>query len=220
MHERKPHRAIDPMTRRRHRIHGNPFNVRGEIERPDWQAVFGRHAPMALDVGFGGGCFTFGLAQRHPEWNVLGLEIRNHLVDDLVAQARAAGLKNLHAMVANASLHLDSLIPDDSLAFVAVNFPDPWYKKRHHKRRVVRSNWIEGLRSKLLPGAELHAMTDYEPVGHQILALLSDATGLVNVHGSGAFAGHSTTGIASERELTHVRRGEHVWRLQFRFDPT
>lgn len=175
---------------------------------------------MALDVGFGGGRFTLELAQRHPEWNVLGLEIRDHLVEELQAQAEAANLRNLHAMVANANLHFDTLVPDASLAFVAVNFPDPWYKKRHQKRRVVRNDWIEGMRPKLLPGAQLHAMTDYEPVGREILAILANAAGLVNVHGPGGFSDHSTTGIVSEREVWHAQRGERVWRVQFRYEPS
>ena len=201
----------------RRRQHGNPFNIRGPIDTPDWTAVFGREAPFALDIGFGGGDFLLELARRHPEWNVLGLEIRRHLVDEVLEEARALGVRNLHALLANANEHLTALVPERSVAFVSINFPDPWYKKRHHKRRVVRSDWAQALATRLLPGAEVHAMTDYEPVGLQILDVLEAAPGFTNLEGAGAFASGSTTGIRSEREGTHERRGEPIYRLRFRF---
>ena len=204
-------------VRKRHRRHANPFTVRGAVEVPDWEAVYGRSAPLALDVGFGPGRFIVELAQRHPEWNVLGLEIRQHLVEQARAEAAAAGLKNLHAMLANANLHLEELLPDASLAFVSVNFPDPWYKKRHHKRRVVRPEWLTVLSKKMRPGAELHAMTDYEPVAMQILDTLEAAAGYVNIDGPGGFAIESTTGIVTEREIKHSGRGERIYRLRFRY---
>jgi tRNA (guanine-N7-)-methyltransferase len=201
----------------RHRIHGNPFNIRGDIDVPCWDELFGRAAPLALDVGFGGGDFTIGLARQHPEWNVLGIEIRHHLVERLAAAARREELDNLHAIVANANLHLDSLLPQRSVAFVAVNFPDPWFKRRHHKRRVVRAEWLRVLAPKLQAGAEVHVATDYEPIGEEIRELLEAAPDFVNRVGAGAFAGESTTGIASERERAHSRRGAPIYRLWYSY---
>ncbi len=203
------------MPRQRHRQHGNPFNVRGEIALPDWPAVFARSAPFALDIGCGAGSFTVELARRHPEWNVVGLEIRDHWVDGVRAAARAEGLGNLYAVLANANLHLDLLVPDGSVAFVAVNFPDPWFKKRHHKRRVVRPELMEVLGRKAAPGAELHAMSDFAPIAEEIAAVV-EAAGWHNLAGRGAFAAESTTGISSERERSHLRRGAAVFRLHFR----
>src|SRR6478609_1711806 len=111
-------------ARQRHRRHANPFTLRGPIGVPDWQAIYGREAPFAIDVGCGPGRFVWGLARLHPEWNVLGLEIRAHLVAETLAGAREAGLTNVHALVANANLHLSALLPPASVAFVSVNFPD------------------------------------------------------------------------------------------------
>lgn len=208
------------MTRRvRHRIHGNPFSVRGEIDVPDWSEVYGRDAPLALDVGFGGGDFTIELARQHPEWNVLGLEIRQHMVDRLVADAQAGGLTNLHAVLANANLHLDPLVPHRSVTFVSINFPDPWFKKSHHKRRVVRKEWLEILASKLCAGAEVHVASDFEPIAVEIRDLLEAATGFTNQIGPAAFAPQTTTGISSERERSHGRRGEPIHRLWYRYQP-
>ncbi len=201
----------------RRRQHGNPFNIRGPIDAPDWATVFGRVAPFAVDVGFGRGAFLLELGRRHPEWNVVGLEIRKHLVDEVNERAAAMGLRNVHAVLANANLHLEELLPPASVAFVSVTFPDPWSKKRHQKRRVVNPEWARALLGRLAPGAEVHAMTDYEPVAVQIREVLEATPGLFNVDGPGAMATASTTGIESERERSHTRRGEPIYRLRFRF---
>ncbi len=200
----------------RRRQHGNPFNIRGPVATPDWPTLFGRTAPFAVDVGFGRGAFLLELGRRHPEWNVVGLEIRKHLVDEANERAAALGLRNVHAVLANANLHLEELLPPASVAFVSVNFPDPWYKKRHHKRRVVNPGWAQALLGRLLPSAEVHTMTDYEPVGVQIREVLEATPGLVNLDGAGRMAAESTTGIESERERSHTRRGEPIYRLRFR----
>ncbi|MBI5511195.1 MAG: tRNA (guanosine(46)-N7)-methyltransferase TrmB [Deltaproteobacteria bacterium] len=206
------------MSRRpRHRLHANPFNVRGAVSVPDWRATYGRTAPFALDVGFGDGRFTLALARSHPEWNVLGLEIRQHLVDDLLQRARTAAVANVWAMLANANTHLGELVGARSVVFVAVNFPDPWFKKRHQKRRVVSAAWLAALAPKLADGAEVHVMTDFAPVGHEALRVLGAAPGFENRSDTGGFSAESTTGLQSERELTHMKRGEPIYRLHFRY---
>jgi tRNA (guanine-N7-)-methyltransferase len=204
-------------TRSRHRMHGNPFNIRGPVDVPDWTVHFGRSAPFAVDIGFAQGAFLLELARRHPEWNVVGLEIRRHFVDEANAQAALEGLQNVHAVLANANVHLDQLVPPASVAFVSVNFPDPWYKTRHHKRRVVRPEWATVLATRMAAGGELHAMTDYEPVAREILAVMEATPGFRNLDGEGSLAAESTTGIESERERTHKKRGEPIYRVRFRF---
>lgn len=198
---------------RRHRQHGNPFNIRGPIPRPDWEQIYGRQAPFALDVGFGPGAFLLELARRHPEWNVLGLEIRDFFVQDVLSAARQLGLHNLHAMVANANTHLQELLDDESVIFVSLNFPDPWFKKRHHKRRVINEAWLDLLSRKMLPGASLHYASDFEEGALQAKELL-DGHAAYHAPRPG-FLPESTTGIVSERELTHQRRGEPIYRLHY-----
>ncbi len=206
-----------PLTARRRRQHGNPFNIRGELIRPAWRELFGRVAPFALDIGCGPGSFTLELARAHKELDVVGLEIRRHLVEELNATAAAAGIHNLHAVLANANLHLPVLFELKSLRLVTLNFPDPWYKKRHHKRRVVNPAWTRALAPHLEDGASVHIMTDYEPLAREIERTFATTPGFVNVEGEGVFAAASTTGITSERERTHARRGEPIYRLHFRY---
>lgn len=208
---------LNRLKKRRYRQHGNPFTIRAPEKRPDWNDIYGRTAPFALDIGFGEGGFTTELAKAHPQWNVLGLEIRAHFVQWLMEARDEHQLPNLFGVVANANEHLDHYLDDNSVEFVSVNFPDPWFKKKHRKRRVVRPDWLEGLIPKLKPGAQIHAMTDYEPVGHEIMEVLSAAPELTNDLGPGEFAQESTTNIWSEREIIHTKRGEQIYRMSFTY---
>ena len=212
-----PRTEPEARRRRRHRIHANPFSVRWSGEIPDWQTVYAKEAPLALEVGFGPGQFLLELARQHPKWNVLGLEIRPHLVERVLEVAKTEGLGNVHAVLANANLHLDELIPDRSLQFVAINFPDPWFKKRHHKRRVVQWDWLNLITQKLQDGAQFHLMTDYAPIGHEAAELFAQRDDFEFESPSQGFASETTTGIRSERELIHMRRGDQIYRLHLRF---
>lgn len=207
--------GIGQNTARRHRQHGNPFSIRGKLDRPNWKEIFGREAPYALDIGCGFGCFLLELARLHPEWNAIGFEIRKHFVDHVKRQAQALALSNVQAVLANANSQLDDLIPERSVAFVSLNFPDPWYKRRHHKRRVLQHSWLDLLVKKLLPHAELHVMTDYAPLAYDMRdTLVSDNR--FHQQGTDGFAACTTTGIKSEREKIHEARQEPIYRLHFR----
>lgn len=212
--------ATNRQKKRRYRQHGNPFTIRAPEGQPPWGEIYGRVAPFALDIGFGEGGFTTDLARQHPEWNVLGLEIRPHFVKWLLEAREEHQLDNLFGLVANANLHLNELLDDQSVEFVSINFPDPWFKTKHHKRRVVRPDWLTVLLPKLKPGAIIHAMTDYQPVGGQIMEVLEECSELKNLLEPGVFATETTTGIYSERELIHEKRGEPIYRMAFRYVPS
>jgi tRNA (guanine-N7-)-methyltransferase len=198
----------------RHRRHANPFTIRGPIEVPEWSSLFGRTAPMALDIGCGPGMFALELAKQNPQWNVVGLEIRRHLTDHLNACAHQEGVSNVCGFYANANVHLDVLVPDQSVVFASINFPDPWYKKRHHKRRVVQKEWLQLLHRKMMPGAYVHTMTDYAPIGADMHDVFLSTPGFVASRRDG-FLESSTTGIVSERELKHMSRGETIYRMKY-----
>ncbi len=199
----------------RHRMHANPFTIRGEIERPDWQGIYGRKAPLALDVGFGPGMFLVEMAKKWPQWNALGLEIRQHFVDGVLRESAKQGVENLHAMLINANTQLDDLIEDDSVAFVSVNFPDPWFKKRHQKRRVVRNDWLDLMSRKLQIGGEFHYVSDFDEGAHEALELLREH-GCFEAAVADEFLEQSTTDIITEREITHGKRGDTIYRLLYR----
>lgn len=195
--------------RERHRRHANPFSIRGEASPIDLRVIYKREAPLALDIGFGDGRFTRALAQQHPEWNVLGLEIRPHLVELLLDGTTPP---NLHAIKANATSQLDALLPDGSVAFAALNFPDPWYKRRHHKRRVLNLAWLDMLGRKLRRGARFHYVSDYFPGAEAALKVLSTHAAFAPASAAG-FLATSTTGFLTEREEIHMQRGDAIYRL-------
>jgi tRNA (guanine-N7-)-methyltransferase len=201
--------------RSRHRIHANPFSVPKPDPMPNWDEAFGRKAPIALEIGFGIGGFLLDLGEKHPEWNVLGVEIRQHFVNGVLKQAGLRNIHNLRAIVANINRDLDELLEDQSVAFVSVNFPDPWFKKRHHKRRVIQSSFLDVLARKLVPGGEFHLMTDFTPIGEDALEIFEGRPEFENLEGPGKFAKSSTTGIMSEREVTHMGRGDLISRLHY-----
>lgn len=234
------------MTRKgkmKHRMHTNPFNYRHALPLIDQQEMFGREAPIALDVGCGPGAFTAELAKKHPEWNCIGNEIRRHYVE-LTEEKREDGkVPNLRGLFANANLQLPGMLPDDSIVFFSHNFPDPWFKKRHEwvaaarepcpaltialprrcraprKRRVLNLKFLYDMRPKFKDGCELHVMTDYQPIGESMRKALMNCSFLRPLHGNHDFIKESTTGIFSEREIVHQeKRGENIWRMAYVYD--
>lgn len=203
----------------RHRLHANPFSLRETLPKVNQIEMFGREAPLALDVGCGSGLFTQHLAQKHPEWNCIGNEIRPHYVADVEEKREKNGLKNLRGLFANANLQLVDMLPDDSIVYFTHNFPDPWFKKRHEKRRVLNSRFLYDIRPKLKDGCELHIMTDYKPIGESMQKALMETSFLRPLKGNHDFIPESTTGIFSEREITHQeKRNEPIWRMAYVYD--
>lgn len=198
----------------RHRRHANPFSLRHEVQRLDVEAHFGRQAHIALDIGCGPGAFVLALARARPQDNVLGLEIRPHLVEVGRAQLQADNLAHADVLLANANLHLDALLPDHCVSMVSINFADPWFKKRHHKRRVVTDDLSAILMRKLVPHGEVHVMTDVEALARVTRRTLAQAH-FVDANPPDKWPATSTTGLQSERERWHVARGDAVWRMCF-----
>ncbi len=203
------------MSAVRHRRHANPFTFRKELERPSYPAIFGREAPLEVEIGFGKGQFLLTAAAARPQSNFVGLEIRDFLVDSVLARARALGLGNVHALHCNANTALNVLFSPGEVQRFYVHFPDPWFKKRHHKRRVVTPETAIMMRDLLAPGGEIHVMTDYEPIALDIRECF-EAAGLENAAGAGGLMTEPTTGFTSEREDWHKSQNDPIWRLLFR----
>ncbi len=127
----------------------------------DFSAAFGRGAPVTVEIGFGNGDALARLAAAHPENSYLGIEVHRPGVGRLLARLVTDSITNVRIVCADAKEILARNIPDDSLAAVYVLFPDPWPKKRHHKRRLVQPDFVELVRRKLKPGGVLHLATDW-----------------------------------------------------------
>ncbi len=146
----------------------------------DLAAVFGRAAPKILEIGFGMGETTAAIAAAHPENDYLGIEVHTPGVGSLLKQIGERGLSNLRLIQHDAVEVLREMIAPGALDGAHIFFPDPWPKKRHHKRRLVQTDFVALLADRLKPGGYLHLATDWEEYAEQMLAVLTAEPQLEN----------------------------------------
>jgi tRNA (guanine-N7-)-methyltransferase len=173
---------------------------------------------VEAELGCADARFLFERAPHHPETYFLGLEIREPLVDEVNEKAAAAGLANLRAVFCNINIDLPTLVPDASLARVYVNFPDPWFKRRHHKRRLMDAELARAIHTVLAPGGELLFQSDVWPIALDAMGVLDAADDLfVNQSGAWSFhRGPNPYGVRSWREQHCEEAGLPIWRLLYR----
>jgi len=146
----------------------------------DFAGVFGRVAPVILEIGFGMGETTAAIAAANPQHDFLGLEVHGPGVGALLNRLDAAGLTNVRVIQHDAVDVIARMIPTASLSGVHVYFPDPWPKKRHHKRRLLQPDFVHELAQRLVPGGCLHAATDWDEYAQEILATFAQEPLLAN----------------------------------------
>ena len=181
----------------------------------DAPAVFGRTAPLVVEIGFGMGSATAAIAASAPEIDFLGIEVHPPGVGALLQRIDEAGLDNVRIVQHDAVEVLESMIAPASLAGVHLFFPDPWHKKRHHKRRLIQAPFVRLVASRLAAGATLHCATDWQPYAEQMLEVLSAEPALVNSAGEG-FAPRPESRPLTKFEHRGLARGHGVWDLVFR----
>ena len=147
---------------------------------PDFDLAFGRRAPRVLEIGFGMGETTAAIAQARPEDDFVGVEVHSPGVGSLLKRITELGLTNVRVIQHDAVEVVASMIPAASLAGIHVFFPDPWPKKRHHKRRLLTPAFVHELALRLLPDGRLHVATDWEDYAQEILATLAAEPLLAN----------------------------------------
>jgi tRNA (guanine-N7-)-methyltransferase len=146
----------------------------------DFAKVFGRTAPVVLEIGFGMGETTAAIAAAHPDQDFLGVEVHAPGVGSLLRRVDASRLTNVRVIRHDAVEVVEQMIPLASLAGVHVFFPDPWPKKRHHKRRLLQPGFVHALAERLVAGGYLHAATDWAPYADAILATFAEEVLLEN----------------------------------------
>jgi tRNA (guanine-N7-)-methyltransferase len=181
----------------------------------DLDAVFGRRAPRSLEIGFGNGENLLELAVAHPERDFIGVEVHRAGVGHLLLRADEAGLGNLRVICHDAVEVLERHIAPDSLDEVLVLFPDPWHKKRHHKRRLVQPGFVELLASRLRQGGRLQLATDWESYAQQMLEVLSACPALRNLATGTGFVPRPDWRALTRFERRGHRLGHGVWDLSF-----
>jgi tRNA (guanine-N7-)-methyltransferase len=202
------------------RQHVNPLSQKYQqpTQPPNWDKVYAEPtAPLHLDIGCGRGAFLLEMAQQHPDWNFLGLEIREPLVIQANLGQQETGLTNLHFLFCNANASLALLLaslPPGTLQRVTLQFPDPWFKKRHQKRRVLQPEVVEVLATYLISGGTVFLQSDVESVAAEMCDRVRDHPAFIQ-QGSEPWLSENPLNVATEREKMTLERGEPVYRAVF-----
>jgi tRNA (guanine-N7-)-methyltransferase len=182
----------------------------------DLATVFRREAPRTLEIGFGNGESLVALAAAHPARDYLGIEVHRPGVGHLMLRAEELGLSNVRAICRDAVEVLQQCLAPDTLDEVLLYFPDPWPKKRHHKRRIVQPAFVALVASRLRPGAVLRMATDWEPYAAHMLEVASGCAALRNESPDGTFVPRPDSRPVTKFERRGHRLGHGVWDLAFR----
>jgi tRNA (guanine-N7-)-methyltransferase len=179
----------------------------------DAEAVFGRRAPLVLEIGFGVGDNLLARLPVEPEKDFIGIEVHRPGVGSLISRAAAAGCENLRVYAHDAVEVLQRCIAEGQLAELVVQFPDPWHKKRHHKRRLIQPAFAALAVSRLAPGGRWTLATDWADYAEQMQAVLNATPGLRNLSPDGG-----TVPRPASRALTRFEaRGERLGHAVFDF---
>ncbi|GAB4509471.1 MAG: tRNA (guanosine(46)-N7)-methyltransferase TrmB [Sulfuricaulis sp.] len=216
----RPLRTIRSFVRRESRITPAQVRALGELwprygiaeaaTLLDWPAVFGRSAPVIIEIGFGNGETLAATAKAHPENDYLGIEVHRPGTGSLLRRLEVQDLRNVRVMLADASEILAQRIADASLTAVHIFFPDPWPKKRHHKRRLVQPDFAALVARKLEPGGYFHLATDWPAYAEHMAVVLSRTEGLVDAGGSGQFQKLVTERLSTRFEQRGRKLGHEV----------
>ena len=179
----------------------------------DLDHTFGRTAPRVLEIGFGMGDATAQVAAAQPGTDFIGIEVHEPGVGALLKQVGERGLTNVRIVQHDAVDVLRQMIAPAALAGVHLWFPDPWHKKRHHKRRLVQGAFVAELLTRLAPGGYLHCATDWEPYAQQMLEVLQAEPGLANT--AAGYAPRPDWRPLTKFEQRGLRLGHGVWDLVF-----
>lgn len=203
------------------RQHVNPLDIKFQqpLKVPNWQEIY-LHSdrPWHLDIGCARGRFLLTMAQQNPKVNFLGIEIRQPLVELANQDRDNLNLTNLHYLFSNinssAAVLLESL-PQNSLQTISVQFPDPWFKKKHRKRRVIQPDLVKILVNYLAEGGEIFLQSDIEEVAREMRDRFAADKRLTQQH-SQTWLETNPFPVATERELYVLEQGFPVYRVLFK----
>jgi len=181
----------------------------------DLEAVFGRRAPLTMEIGFGNGETLIALAEAHPQRDYLGVDVYEPGIGRLLAALADKGLANVRLLRADAVDVLRDHLAPAVLDTVLLLFPDPWPKKRHHKRRLVQPDFVALVASRLEPGGRFCLATDWQDYAEHMLTVLEAEPAFVNLAGAGRFWPQPDDRPVTKFERRGRRLGHRVWDLRF-----
>ena len=205
---------ITPAQQRAFDTHWADYGIDSVSAPRDYATLFGREAPLIVEIGFGNGEQLLHASSAEPGSNFIGIEVHTPGVGRLMNGLAAQGLRNTRVYADDAVDVLRDEIAPESLAQVRIYFPDPWPKARHNKRRLIQPRFVALLASRLKPGGYLHCATDWEEYAQQMLDVLSAEPTLVNA--SEGFAPRPEYRPLTKFENRGLRLGHGVWDVIFR----
>lgn len=182
----------------------------------DFTKVFKRTAPLIVEIGFGNGSSLAEMAETNPDFDYIGIEVHRPGVGHLMMLLENKGLQNVRIYHHDAIEILEQKVPDNTLTGVHLFFPDPWQKRRHHKRRIVRPSFVALLNKKLKTSGYFHTATDWEHYAKDMLTILSSASGLSNTSKDKKYCQRPEYRPLTKFESRGLRLGHGVWDLIFK----
>lgn len=181
----------------------------------DFTELFGREAEVIVEIGFGNGEATWRTALAHPEQDFIGVEVHRPGVGRLLMALKEHAIENVRIACQDAVDFMHTLVPQASLAGVRIYFPDPWPKKRHHKRRLVQPRFVDILARGMAPGAVLHIATDWAPYAEHMTEVLDANPSFCNLARSGDYSARPDWRPETRYERRGVKLGHRVYDLVY-----
>ena len=184
--------------------------------RPDWEELFGNRNPLNLEIGFGVGNFIIEMGIREPNENFIGIDFYHKGIRKVITRIAKYEICNARIVYGDAKEKLPLLFAPEELNRIYINFPDPWPKKRHHKRRLIKPDFIKVLAEKLRCDGEIHIATDHEAYAMEILDFFKKDQLLKNKNGLGTFLFQKEGVPKSKYEKKFINAGERIFYLEYK----
>lgn len=192
------------------------FGIEVGDQLVNFSYLFKREAKTIVEIGFGSGQSLLAIAKENPLENYIGVETHKPGIGALLLGVATHGLSNIRVYYGDAVGFLQQNIGDNLLAGIQIFFPDPWPKRKHHKRRLIQTEFVQVLMTKLQVGGLLHLATDWQDYAEHMMKVLSAMPGLSNVSGVNQYADRSVKRpIITKFERRGIQSGRKIWELQF-----
>lgn len=184
-------------------------------ERPDWGGLFQNDHPLKLEIGFGNGNFLIDMAIREPQSNFIGMDFYHKGIRKIVTRMDRLHLKNIRVAYGDAGQKLPILFDECEISEIFINFPDPWPKKRHHKRRLIKPDFVEILAGKLAPQGKIRIATDFTSYAQEILEIMQADTQLHNPHEDQGYLHERNDIPKTKYEKAFLDAGKKIYYFEF-----
>lgn len=184
-------------------------------EWPDWQAQFGNCQPLKLEIGFGMGSFLIEMAAQEPRTNFIGMDFYHKGIRKLMTRIKKLQLENIRVVYGDVRFKIPDLFKDGELETAYINFPDPWPKKRHIKRRLIKPDFVKLIGQKLAPEGQVYLATDSEPYAIEMLEYFNSEPRFQNQDPGSGFLESRTDLPKTKYEKNFINAGHKIYYLEY-----